>query len=163
MKSFRILPSILTLLLLSFALTSFAADPQPLEIGDPFPAIAGEDQHGVPYSVDGARYILVSFDMKSGKRANAWFEGHGANYLPEHNAVFVANIHGMPSIGRFFALPKMRKYPHRILLADEEGLLDDLPREDGKISVFTLNQEGRIENIGFWKPDFEEPLPPIKE
>ena len=124
----------------------------PLREGDPFPVLDGADQHGERYSVGDAHHVLVSFDMAPGKKANVFFEKQGANYLPSTRSVFVANIHGMPAVGRFFAIPKMQKYPHRILLADKEGLLDDLPQQKGKVTVFVLDAERRVESISFWDP-----------
>ena len=65
----------------------------------------------------------------------------------------IANIYGMPGIGRFFAMPKMRKYPHRIMIADAEGLLDNYPQEDDVVTLFELDKEGEIKTISFWNPE----------
>ncbi|RME69717.1 MAG: hypothetical protein D6781_07980, partial [Verrucomicrobia bacterium] len=139
--------------LLLAGLLAIGASAAPLGIGDPMPRIAGQDQHEKPLAVDAStRHVLVSFDMGTGKRANAWLSDQGAAYLPDHRAIFIANIHGMPGIGRMFALPKMRRYAHRILLADEEGLLDDIPREEKKVTVLTLADDGTIAAISFWDP-----------
>jgi hypothetical protein len=89
---------------------------------------------------------------RAGKAANRYFSEQGAAYLPAEEAVFIANIYGMPGIGRLFAMPKMRKYPHRIMIADEEGLLDFLPQENGVVTVFELNEIGGIESIIYWDP-----------
>ena len=51
-----------------------------------------------------------------------------SDLFPVHFLGFIANVYGMPAIGRFFAMPKMKKYPHRIMLADAEGLLDEFPQ-----------------------------------
>jgi hypothetical protein len=59
----------------------------------------------------------------------------------------------MPGIGRTFALPKMRKYPHRIILADEEHFLDRYPTEDGKLTLFRLDDAGKITEIKFIDPE----------
>ncbi len=135
------------------ALITVPLSAEQLKKGDSFPQIAAMDQHEKEYAVtDETSYVAVSFSMKSGKKANKYLSEKGADYLPENNAVFVANIFGMPGVGRFFALPKMRKYSHRILLADEEGLLDAMPTEDGKITVFSLDEKGSITSIQFWDP-----------
>ena len=62
----------------------------------------------------------------------------------------------MPAIGRFFAMPKMRKYPHRIMLADEEGLLVEFPKEEGKVTLFDLDSQGKIQAIRYWDPKSAE-------
>lgn len=128
--------------------------------GDSPPDLDGQDQHEVAYAIPGdTHYIAISFTMGVGKDANRFFEKHGAAYLPDHQAVFVANIYGMPAVARVFAMPKMRKYPHRILLADEKGLLDDIPQKDGLVTVMELTDDGRIAEIYFWDPEDLESEP----
>lgn len=140
-------------------LPSFLAA-ETLSSGDPLPELKGKDQHEVAYPIpDSTRYVAVAFTMGVGKDANRYLEKKGASYLPEHQAVFIANIHGMPGVGRVFALPKMRKYPHRILLADQEGLLDDIPQKDGLVTVLELSPDGRVAEIRFWDPEDEQSVP----
>jgi len=59
----------------------------------------------------------------------------------------------MPTIGRYFALPRMRKYPHRIVLADTEHLLDPFPRKKDRVTVIRLNDEALVRSISFWNPE----------
>lgn len=151
MKTMRTYPT--TIILLFLALIRFNAFGETLAVGDAFPVIDAQDQHEEPYKVEAdTKYVIISFDMTPGKKANAYLEEKGKDYLAENNAVFIANIFGMPGIGRFFAIPKMQKYPHRILLADEKGLLDDFPMEKGKVTVLTRDAAGKIEAIKFWDP-----------
>ena len=42
--------------------------------------------------------------------------GASAGFLEKHQAVYVTDSHTMPSVARVFALPKMLKYPQRIVL-----------------------------------------------
>ncbi len=125
-----------------------------LQTGDTLPAFTVQDQHEVQYTLgDDVRYVIVSFDMSSGKATNKYLEEKGKDYLPGHSAVFLSNIHGMPWIGRKFALPKMRKYPHRILLADSETLLGDYPQQEDKMTVLELGPDHKIVSINFWDPE----------
>ena len=124
-----------------------------LKVGDTVPAIAAKDQHDADFTLgDDVSWLLVAFDMGTGRAANGWLAKRGAGWLPENKAVFVSNIHGMPGVGRMFALPKMRKYPHRIILADQEGLLDGFPTEKEKVTVFKLGPGRVIEAVSFWAP-----------
>ncbi len=131
-----------------------------LAAGDTFPVITAQDQHEKPIAIEkGVRHVMVTFSMGVGKKANKYFAGKGAGFLPQNNAILVNDIHPMPGVGRVFALPKMRKYPHRILLADEEGLLDPFPQKDDMVTVFDLDADMRITAIRFWDPESgEEPL-----
>jgi len=137
--------------------TSFLSG-APLEPGAAFPALENmQDQHELNYAMpEGVHHVAVAYTMSVGKSANRALAKKGANYLSEQDAVFIANIDGMPAVGRFFAMPKMRKYPHRIMLADAEGLLDDFPQKDDLVTVFDLDAAGTIVAIRYWDPKSEE-------
>ncbi len=141
---------LLHLLFFFLPLSLAAASYQP---GDKFESFATKDQHEKPFTyAGGARLVIVSFEMGSGKAANAYFEKQPADFLEKQQTVFIANIHGMPGIGRAFALPKMRKYPHRILLADAEGFLARYPEQEDKLTVLTLDEAGVVTAIRFVNP-----------
>ena len=146
----------LTIVLLGFLVSGLSADDGDvvlLKPGDRFPSFEAKDQHEQDYPMaEDTEYVFVTFDMGTGKRANKFFEEQGADWLPENNAVFLSNIYGMPGIGRAFALPKMRKYPLRIMLADEKGLLYNYPTEKSMVTVFKLGVGKKIAEIAFWDP-----------
>ncbi|MBL9203157.1 MAG: hypothetical protein JNL39_21790 [Opitutaceae bacterium] len=139
------------ILALAFAATLAAAEPY--KAGDKFEGFACKDQHEKDYSyVGGARRIVVAFEMGSGKAANAYFEKQPAAFLDQEKTLFISNIHGMPGIGRMFALPKMKKYPHRILLADSENFLVRYPRKEDHLTVLTLDDAGKVTAVDFVNP-----------
>lgn len=111
--------------------------------------------------------LIVSYEMSPGKAVNGYLAAKPADYLETHRAAFIANIHGMPAIGRFFALPKMEKYPHRILLGDSETLLLRHPVKADRVTVFTLDAAGAITAIRHLDPAkeldqlFETPKPAV--
>jgi hypothetical protein len=140
------------LLLCSLTL-GLAAAGEPLKVGDTLPVFSAKDQHGQEFRLNSdAHYLLVSFDMSTGKKANAFLAEKPGDYLTEMKAVYLSNIHGMPTIGRMFALPKMRKYPHRIILADSEDLLRDYPTQKDRITILELASDLKIKAITFWDP-----------
>lgn len=127
-----------------------------LRAGDPFPEFESSDQHDSLYRYSAEiRTVLIAFDMSTGKAANRLLASKGAAFLGDRKAVFVSNIYGMPRVGRFFALPKMRKYPHRIVLADTPNLLSRFPRKDARVTVIRMNERAVIESIQFWDPAAE--------
>jgi hypothetical protein len=147
------LPILTACLLITFGFCTPGSAAEQLKAGDTVPAFQAKDQHDRPFTLsDEAGWLLISFDMGSGKAANGYFEKKGAAFLAEHKAVYLANIHGMPGVARMFALPKMRKYPHRIILADEEQLLDPFPREEDKVTVVKLGPARLVQSIRFWNP-----------
>lgn len=149
------LPLLFSLLLLAAA-TPLAA--QTYQVGDTFAGFATRDQHDKAFTYEGgARLVIVAFEMGTGKAANAFFERQPAGFLAQHQAIFLSNIHGMPGIARAFALPKMRKYPHRILLADGETFLARYPKQEDLLTVLALDPRGVITGIRHVNPKKEMP------
>ncbi|MGZ8898537.1 MAG: hypothetical protein ACXW3Z_00425 [Limisphaerales bacterium] len=145
-----------------FALIVTRAE-EPLQKGDVLPSFKAKDQHGREFELKpGVQRLFVSFDMSAGKHANSQFAAAGADFLPDAHAVFVSSIYGMPAIGRAFALPKMRKYPHRIILADSEKLLTRYPQQKDRVTVLSLDQDLRITGIAFWNPKEKLPTDLVK-
>jgi hypothetical protein len=154
MKPRRLLVHLYLLPLLCFLTGSPVWGAETYSVGSQVAAFTAKDQHGQAYTFKpGVRYLLVSFDMPTGKQANEKLSELGKDYLPQHNAIFLADIHGMPGIGRMFALPKMRKYKHRIILGDQKGLLDPYPRKEGHITVLTLDAEAKVAEVRYWNAE----------
>lgn len=134
------------------AVSLFAAEPY--KVGDKLDPFTVKDQHEKEYAfAPGPRVFLVSFEMGTGKKANKWFAEKGADFLPQKQSIFLADIHGMPGVGRVFALPKMKKYPHRILLGDAKDLLVRYPKQDDKLTVLRLDETAHITAIEFVDPE----------
>lgn len=129
---------------------SFAA---PYEAGQRVESFQAKDQHEQAFTLKPAetRFLLVSHDMETGKKANTALTALGKDYLPGKKAVYVANIHGMPGVGRMFALPKMKKYSHRIILGDDAALIARFPQQAGKVTVIAV-ADGKVKSIKYWTP-----------
>ncbi|WP_414661848.1 hypothetical protein [Horticoccus sp. 23ND18S-11] len=149
--------SLLFALLVSLSAVAVAAPAvEKYKVGDTFAAFTTKDQHEKSYTYEGgARLVVVAFEMGAGKAANSYFEKQPADFLTGHKAIFISNIHGMPGVGRFFALPKMKKYPHRILLADEENFLARYPAQEDLLTVLSLDEKGVITGIRHVSPKKE--------
>jgi hypothetical protein len=146
----RFLSALALLLTTSYA-GAFAADKY--KVGDTFAPFTTKDQHEKSYTYEGGVcLVIVAFEMGAGKAANAYLEKQPAEFLDTHKAIFISNIHGMPGIGRMFALPKMKKYPQRILLADEENFLSRYPARENLLTVVSLDDKGVITGIRHVNP-----------
>lgn len=132
-------------------LSCHLASAAPLAVGDAIPAIAAKDQHGAAYTfTNGTAFLLVAVEMDAAKAANQKLAVEGTGFLEKHRAAYLMDIHPMPGIAKVFALPKMRKYPHRIVLIETKGVLNWAPSKPGHVTVLTLNAEGRVQKIGYW-------------
>jgi hypothetical protein len=129
---------------------------EPYKTGSTVKPFSARDQHEQAYTFDAknTRYLLVSHDMETGKKANGALTTLGKDHLSNKKAVYLANIHGMPGIGRMFALPKMKKYHHRIILGDDAALIAGFPEQKGKVTVLGLSN-GKVTSVGYWDPATE--------
>jgi hypothetical protein len=148
----KIAGSILATTVLSIGL-SFAA---PYEAGSKVEVFTAKDQHEQAFTLkpSATSFLLVSHDMETGKKANGVLNGLGKEYLGGKKAVYIANIFGMPGIGRAFALPKMKKYVHQIILGDDAALIAKFPEQKGKVTVLAL-AAGKVKSVSYWTPESE--------
>jgi hypothetical protein len=148
----RRLPAVLLILVL--ASLGQAAGGQTLAVGDLVPVISAKDQFGTNFTLTtNLECLLVVKEMACAKSANHKLADQGAGFLEKHGAAYLMDIHTMPGIARFFAFPKLRKYPERIVLVDAAAALARFPVQDGEVTVLTLTPERRIKRISYWNPD----------
>jgi hypothetical protein len=136
------------------------ADAAELTVGDAVPMFSAKDQFGKDFKFEpGLKFLLLGFEMGIGKEANRKLADLGAGWLEAHGAAYVLDVHSMPAIARVFALPKMRKYPQRIILGDDETMLAPFPRKPERITILVLAADGKIREVRYWNPG-EEKLEP---
>ena len=128
----------------------------PYEKGQRVDAFQAKDQFDNAFTFKPAetKFLLVSHDMETGKKANTALTALGKDYLGSKKAVYMANVFGMPGVGRMFAIPKMKKYSHRIILGDDAALIAHFPEQKGKVTVLGLSG-GKVESISYWTPAAE--------
>jgi hypothetical protein len=147
----------LTAVLMIAALTGVVHAAE-LAVGDPVPAFSAKDQFGKEFQMRaGLRYLILGFEMSASKAANGRLAALGAGWLEQQQAAYVLDIHTMPAVARFFALPKMRKYPQRIVLGEDGKLLAAFPRKPDRITVLRLTPEGKIQEIRYWNAATDAP------
>lgn len=152
---FQFTKSLVTTLAATFLATGFSLA-APYEKGQQVEPFTAKDQHEQAFTFKPAdtRYLLVSHDMETGKKANAALTALGKDYLGSKKAIYMANIFGMPGVGRMFAIPKMKKYNHRIILADDAALIAHFPAQAGKVTVLSLSG-GKVQSVTYWTPGAE--------
>ena len=141
------------LFILGLCLAAISAHAAQLAVGDAVPAFSLKDQHGKEFNFTiGVQFLLVVTDMGSAKSANKKLAEQGAGFLEKNHAAYLMDIHSMPGIARVFALPKMRKYPQRIVLVEDAKTLAAFPSKPERVTVLALTPDGRIRKISYWDP-----------
>jgi len=121
-----------------------------LAVGDRLPALTLHDQHDQTTAIaQDTRLLLVAVEKPAADLVTAYLEEQPAGFLQRNAAVYLMDISAMPKmITRMFALPKMRKRPYRILLAEDADTLAFLPRHQNQVTVISLDK-GRVERLDF--------------
>ena len=86
--------------------------------------------------------VIVIFERAHAAMLHAYLgRKGGATYLQQHNAMILMDISPMPTmVSSLFAIPKMRKYPYSVLLVRDGVYTRSLPRQNGAMSVYTLDR-----------------------
>ena len=146
--------SFILLTLLGLLATSRATLAGSLVVGDLVPVISAPDQNGKPFvSTNHYQFLLIATEMAAAKVANQKLAEQEAGFLELHHAAWLLDIHSMPAIARFFAFPKLRKYPQRIILVDRAEILAGFPAQAGRVTVVAVTPDQHIRNFSFWDPN----------
>lgn len=120
-----------------FALMALSLFGAPYQIGQSVYPLELQDQFGKHIVLKAMpKTLIMAFEKGTAATVNDYLAAQDKGYLKKNNTAFVADISQMPNfITEAFALPKMRKYPHTVLLIrdEEQGL--KFPGEEEKITV----------------------------
>ena len=142
----------LKFLILLLAVFSFS-NADTLHISSPINSLdrfSYESPHGkklkIPHTI---KTVVVSYEKDTGRLVNNYLNNKYPPYLAKMNAIFIADIHEMPSIiTKLFALPKMRKYKHTIYLNNKENFSKFLPPKDEKITIIKFENQ-KVKSIKY--------------
>lgn len=103
------------------------------------------DQYEQPYSLDDRlQVLLVARDMEGAELVKAALQGKPKGYLEQRQALFLADISGMPGpIASLFAVPAMRDYSYRVLLDRQARVASRYPAAPATVLWLEL-REGRL-------------------
>jgi len=138
-------------LFIAVLLAAFAAAAEPLAVGDRLEPFALEDQHGQERVVDARVHaLLLARDMKGGEVVKQALAEAGADLLANADAVYVADVSGMPAvIRRLFALPSLRRRDYPILLDTGGQITRDLPGAADRATLIRLRDLTVVEVTQF--------------
>lgn len=122
------------IILLMIAFSVWAA---PYKVGQSVMPLDLNDQFGKRVTLKAMpKTLILAFEKGTGATVNEYLTVQEKGYLAKNKAAFVADISQMPKfITESFALPKMRKYTHTVLLIQDEEQGLNFPAQDGKVTV----------------------------
>ena len=122
------------------AILALNAAANSFSVGDTVPDITINDQFEKAHKIyANVKTVLFASDKDASDILKEYLLSKEGDILTANNAIYVADISGMPSlITKFFALPKMKKYPFSVMLLDDTNK-GNFVKEEGKIIVYTLD------------------------
>ena len=121
------------------ALLAVGAFANSLSVGSDVSNVTIKDQFEKTNTISAeTNTILFASDKDMSDILKEYLLSKEGDILTKNNAIYVADISGMPSlISKFIALPKMKKYPFSVMLLDDSNK-ELFAKEEGKI-VFQVN------------------------
>ncbi|MBP7741740.1 MAG: hypothetical protein KA073_00025 [Aliarcobacter sp.] len=121
------------------ALLAVGAFANSLSVGSDVSNVTIKDQFEKSNTISAeTKTILFASDKDMSDILKEYLLSKEGDILTKNNAIYVADISGMPSlISKFIALPKMKKYPFSVMLLDDSNK-ELFAKEEGKIIVYTL-------------------------
>lgn len=118
-------------------LTALSLWGAPYKVGQSVMPLDLNDQFGKRYTLKVMpKTLVMAFEKGTGATVNEYLGAQEKGYLAKNKAAFVADISQMPKfITETFALPKMRKYNHTVLLIQDEEQGINFPYQEDKITV----------------------------
>ena len=121
-----------------------------LVVGKSLADLKLNDQNEKPETISPTtKIVFFSFAKPTGHACNEFLEKRPANFLEEHNAIYIADVSAAPSlIKKMFILPDLKELKFPILLINNDKLSAEYSKgmNKDKIVVVTLDNE-KIVNI----------------
>ena len=142
-------------IVIALLLSTLSMLAQAANVGDSLKPWTLSDQYDQPYTLnDKTQILLVARNMDGAKLVKEALKDQVKGYLEARNAVFVADIQGMPSlIGKLFAIPAMRDYSYRVLLDRDGSVAANYPGAQDKVLWLQLDNGKLVSQQEFANAD----------
>ena len=123
------------------------------EVGKPFPSYTLPDPHEQTHTLaKETRFVIITSEKDISGKVSDWLKAQPADYLGKHKTEVISDITPMPAIiTSLFAKPKMKKYPYRLLLADDKKFAEIYPAKKAHIALFALDEKQTLTAIHYHK------------
>ncbi|MGB5965829.1 MAG: hypothetical protein WBF77_03920 [Sulfurimonadaceae bacterium] len=93
-------------------------------VGNSLETLVLNDQHEKPQSLSAdTKKVIFAFSKDMGHMSNEYFNKQDPNFLVEHNAVFIADVSGAPSLIRsMFIMPGLKDFKHPVLVIEDKNV-----------------------------------------
>ena len=123
------------------------------QAGDTFTGFQAADQAGGKFTFKpgDARFVIVNTPGESGTPEDVkdpeWFE--------KNHALMLVNISDLSAFKRRIARSRLSSKPYRLLVLEDAALAERLPKRSGKMSVLSVDGQGKITAVRYAAPGKE--------
>lgn len=149
---------IVSLLFLGCAKEELVAVESKVAVGKSLETLKLNDQFGKPQSLSvDTKKVIFAFSKDMGHLSNEYFDKQDPNFLPEHYALFVADVSAAPSLIRsMFIMPGLKEFKHTVLLIEDENVAASYRIDEQSEKVMILDVDNFIiKNITFVESEDE--------
>ena len=121
-------------------------------VGNSLESLALNDQFEKPQTLSAeTKKVIFAFSKDMGHMSNEFFDKQDADYLAKHNAVFVADVSGAPSLIRsMFIMPGLKDFKHTVLVIEDQNIAASYRIEAHKETIMIVDIDNFIiENISY--------------
>ena len=93
-------------------------------VGGSLESLKLNDQFEKPQNISAdTKKVIFAFSKDMGHMSNEFFAKQGENYLADHNAIFIADVSGAPSLIRsMFIMPGLKDFKHTVLVIEDKSV-----------------------------------------
>ncbi len=127
-------------------------------VGNSLASLKLNDQFEKPQALKAdTTKVIFAFSKDMGHMSNEFFDKQDADYLANHNAVFVADVSGAPSLIRsMFIMPGLKEFKHTVLVIEDKNAAAAYRIEEHKEMLMILEINNFIiENISYLSSEEE--------
>ncbi len=123
------------------------------QVGDNFTGFQAADQAGGKFTFKpgDAKFLILNTPGESGTPEDVkdpgWFE--------KNHALMLVNISDLSALKRRIARSRLSSKPYRLLVLEDAALAERLPKQSGKMSVLSLDDQGKITAVRYAAPGKE--------
>ena len=115
-------------------------------VGNSLETLVLNDQHEKPQSLSAdTKKVIFAFSKDMGHMSNEYFNKQDPNFLVEHNAVFIADVSGAPSLIRsMFIMPGLKDFKHPVLVIEDKNVAASYRIDENSEKLMILDVDNFI-------------------
>ncbi len=115
-------------------------------VGNSLEALKLNDQFEKPQSLSAeTKKVIFAFSKDMGHMSNGFFDKQDPGFLDAHEAVFIADVSGAPSLIRsMFIMPGLKEFKHTVLVIEDKNVAASYRIDENSDKLMILDVDNFI-------------------